>query len=56
MIKLVYYKNNVLNEIVYCDVLSFILWYGEYEVVENIFNVLFICIFFIDDEELEIKF
>ena len=53
--KLAHYKNNVLNETVYRDALSFISRHGEHEVVENIPNVLSTCIPFIDDEELEIK-
>lgn len=53
--KLAHYKNNVLNETVYRDALSFISRHGEHEVVENIPNVLSTCIPYIDDEELEIK-
>ena len=53
--KLSNYKQNMLNETVYRDALSFISRHGEHEVVERIPNVLSTRIPFIKDEELEIK-
>ena len=53
--KLSHYKNNVLNETVYRDAVSFIPRQREHDVVEKIPNVLSTRIPFIEDEDLEVK-
>ena len=53
--KLSNYKQNVLNETVYRDALSFISREGEHGVIEKIPNALSSRISFIEDEDLEIN-